>query len=115
MRTKKLKIKECRHRIYVDISFLMCKNINEALMAGMKAYDEYINGGSTKYSQMSYSDYLDYWMKEYFEMSWLHYLELLKVDEESKRNFYIKEAINSRWSVRELQRQIGSLIYITRG
>ena len=32
-------------------------------MAGMKAYHEYINGGNTKYSQMSYSDYLDYWMK----------------------------------------------------
>lgn len=45
------------------------------------------------------------------ELSWSHYLELLKVDEEAKRNFYIKETINSRWSVRELQRQIGSLLY----
>ena len=24
-----LKIKECRHRIYVDISFFLCKNIEE--------------------------------------------------------------------------------------
>lgn len=45
------------------------------------------------------------------QLSWSHYLELLKVDEEAKRNFYIKETINSRWSVRELQRQIGSLLY----
>ena len=45
------------------------------------------------------------------QLSWSHYLEILKVDEESKRNFYIKETINSRWSVRELQRQIGSLLY----
>ena len=30
------------------------KTKNEALMAGMKAYDEYINGGVTKDSQMSY-------------------------------------------------------------
>jgi len=45
------------------------------------------------------------------QLSWSHYLELLKIDEESKRNFYIKETINSRWSVRELQRQIGSLLY----
>ena len=44
-------------------------------------------------------------------LSWSHYLELLKIDEEPKRNFYIKETINSRWSVRELQRQIGSLLY----
>ena len=36
----------------------------------MKAYDEYINGGSTEGSQMSYADYLDYWMKEYFEINY---------------------------------------------
>ena len=46
------------------------KTKNEALMAGMKAYDEYINGGVTKDSQMSYADYLDYWMKEYFELNY---------------------------------------------
>lgn len=45
------------------------------------------------------------------ELSWTHYLELIKIDEESKRNFYLNEAINSRWSVRELQRQIGALLY----
>lgn len=45
------------------------------------------------------------------ELSWSHYLEILKIDEEPKRNFYIKETINSRWSVRELQRQRDSLLY----
>ena len=34
-----------------------------------EAYEEYINGGVTKDSQMSYADYLDYWMKEYFEIN----------------------------------------------
>lgn len=45
------------------------------------------------------------------ELSWTHYLELIKIDEDNKRNFYLKEAINSKWSVRELQRQISSLLY----
>ena len=45
------------------------------------------------------------------ELSWTHYLEIIKIDEEPKRNFYLKEAINSRWSVRELQRQKGSLLF----
>lgn len=45
------------------------------------------------------------------QLSWSHYLEILKIDEEPKRNFYIKETINSRWSVRELQRQRDSLLY----
>jgi len=45
------------------------------------------------------------------ELSWSHYLELIKIEEERKRQFYIKECINCRWSVRELQRQITSLLY----
>ena len=45
------------------------------------------------------------------QLSWSYYLELFKIDEEPKRNFYIKETINSKWSIRELQRQIASLLY----
>lgn len=33
-------------------------------MAGRKAYEEFINGGSTTECNMLYSEYLDYWMKE---------------------------------------------------
>ncbi len=40
------------------------------------------------------------------QLSWSHYLEIIKIEEKYKRNFYIKETINARWSVRELQRQI---------
>lgn len=45
------------------------------------------------------------------ELSWTHYLELIRIEEENKRKFYLNECINSRWSVRELQRQTGSLLY----
>lgn len=45
------------------------------------------------------------------ELSWSHYLELIKIKEEQKRNFYMQECINSKWSVRELQRQRDSLLY----
>lgn len=45
------------------------------------------------------------------ELSWSHYLELLKINNNNKRNFYLKETINTKWSVRELQRQISSLLY----
>ena len=45
------------------------------------------------------------------QLSWSHYLELLKVEEKVKRDFYMKECIESRWSVRELQRQKNSLLY----
>ena len=45
------------------------------------------------------------------QLSWSHYLELLKIDQQAKRNFYMHETINSNWSVRELQRQRDSLLY----
>lgn len=45
------------------------------------------------------------------QLSWSHYLELIKINEVNKRNFYLNETINSNWSVRELQRQINSLLY----
>ena len=45
------------------------------------------------------------------ELSWSHYLELIKIEENPNRKFNMKECINSRWSVRELERQIGSLLY----
>lgn len=51
------------------------------------------------------------WKTVSSKLSWSHYLELIKIEEEPKRNFYLKEAINSRWSVRELQRQKNSLLY----
>lgn len=51
------------------------------------------------------------WKTVSSELSWSHYLELIKIDEETKRNFYIQETINSGWNVRKLQRQIGSLLY----
>ena len=45
------------------------------------------------------------------QLSWSHYLELIKINDNNKRQFYLKETINCRWSVRELQRQKDSLLY----
>lgn len=43
---------------------------SEAIEAGVKAYNEYINvGHCIEPSKMSYSDYLDYWMKEHCEIN----------------------------------------------
>jgi len=44
-------------------------------------------------------------------LTWSHYCEFLAISDENKRNFYEKEAFNSRWSVRELKRQIGTSLF----
>ena len=43
--------------------------------------------------------------------SFTHFIELVKIDDELKRVFYEVETIKGNWSVRELKRQVESLLY----
>lgn len=45
------------------------------------------------------------------KLSWSHYCELLTISDDRKRSFYEKECIASKWSVRELKRQLDSSLY----
>jgi predicted nuclease of restriction endonuclease-like (RecB) superfamily len=45
------------------------------------------------------------------ELSWTHYRLLLRVANLDARSFYENEAVNARWSTRELERQIHSLLF----
>ncbi|QAA31313.1 PDDEXK nuclease domain-containing protein [Clostridium manihotivorum] len=45
------------------------------------------------------------------ELSWTHYRLLMRIGNETKRNFYIDECIKSNWSTRQLERQINSFYY----
>jgi predicted nuclease of restriction endonuclease-like (RecB) superfamily len=46
-----------------------------------------------------------------FRLTWSHLVELLRLDDPWKRAFYENETLRASSSVRELQRQIGSLLY----
>ena len=78
-----------------------------------KLTNEFGKGFSSRNLRTMRRFYLTYpiWKTVSAKLSWSHYLELIKIEEETKRNFYMKETINSKWSVRELQRQIGALLY----
>lgn len=45
------------------------------------------------------------------ELSWSHYRLLMKLEDESRREFYGRECVESAWSVRQLERQINSFFY----
>lgn len=45
------------------------------------------------------------------ELSWTHYRLLMRVENENARQFYMEEAIKSRWSTRQLERQITTFFY----
>ena len=44
-------------------------------------------------------------------LSWSHYVELLKIDDPMERSFYEREAVNEHWGVRELKRQMQSMLF----
>jgi len=46
-----------------------------------------------------------------FPLSWSHYRLLMRLDESCKREFYESECIRGNWSVRQLDRQIQSMLY----
>jgi predicted nuclease of restriction endonuclease-like (RecB) superfamily len=44
-------------------------------------------------------------------LSWSHFIELIKIDDPLKREFYIQMCINERWPVRTLQGRINSMLF----
>jgi len=46
-----------------------------------------------------------------FKLSWSHYLLLTRIENQEERRFYEIEAIENRWSLRELKRQFESALY----
>ncbi len=45
------------------------------------------------------------------KLSWSHYCYLIYIDDDVERSFYEQECINSKWSKRELKRQIDSSLF----
>jgi len=45
------------------------------------------------------------------ELSWTHYRLLMRIDNESQREFYLKECAECNWSSRQLERQINTFYY----
>ena len=123
-----------RNKVYQTVNIEMIKlywNIGKAIMEiqqgderasygdavieklSQKLTNEFGKGFSSRNLRTMRKFYLIYpiWKTVSSKLSWSHYLELIKIEEESKRNFYLNECINSKWSVRELQRQRDSLLY----
>lgn len=44
-------------------------------------------------------------------LSWSHYERLMRIDDDDERDWYMREAANEGWSVRTLNRNIGSQYY----
>jgi len=65
--------------------------------------------GQTLSGQLPATDTSDISVR--FPLSWSHYCLLVRIDEPVKRDFYETESIRGNWSVRQLDRQIQSMLY----
>ena len=45
------------------------------------------------------------------QLSWSHYRLLIRIENANARNYYMKESVESNWSIRALERQIGTHYY----
>lgn len=46
-----------------------------------------------------------------FQLSWSHYVKLMRMEDETERQFYETESIKNGWSLPELKRQFGSALF----
>jgi len=86
-----------------------------ALLQGLaekltKRYGKNFSNRNLRYMRQFYRIFQK-WNAMRSELSWTHYRLLLKVEDENARAFYLKEAVESDWSTRTLERQIGNLYY----
>jgi len=61
--------------------------------------------------RLLYSEYPEICQTPPGKLSWSHYIELLAVQDKDARSFYEQECINAKWSVKELNRQIGTSLF----
>ena len=82
---------------------------SEFELANLSAHKPILQLDLTQSGQYSEETYRN--LSHLFPLSWSHYVALLSVSNADARRFYEIEANSCNWSVRELERQIGSSLY----
>lgn len=128
-------LEEARSNIYRQVNFIMVQaywNVGRIIMdeeqKGQKRaeYGKYLVRDLAKKLTVEFGKGFDernlFFMRQFYqtfpkvnalrsELSWTHYRQLLRVDDEKARAFYLNECAESRWSTRELDRQINSMLF----
>lgn len=131
-------IDECRHQVAATVNAGMTlmywhigERINRELLGGDRAaYGKKIVANLSKqlseeYGGREFSEKnlnrmrqfaatfpdISIWTSLLSKLSWSHFLQVLSVEDELKRNFYLTMSADQRWSVRTLKAKIDGLLY----
>ena len=127
-------LSEARNKVYQTANFAMVEaywNIGKSIVEQQDGYEK-AEYGSRLIAELSKQMTVDFgkgftptnlkYMRQFYltfqnshalrdELSWTHYRLLMRVENETAREFYTEEAIKSNWSTRQLERQINSFFY----
>ena len=92
--------------IYPDISHTVCAKLPED-----RATEKSYTVGAKLIPILQGVSGISEMLMRKFPLSWSHYRLLIYIDEPFKREFYEAECIRGNWSVRQLDRQIQSMLY----
>ena len=106
---KKIKKQQEFSCYFLDSSVLYISKKNRSLLKGMKNMKKIVAGIALLMMIVIFGYNQVYAAENIIDEQ--NESQLIKIKEENKRNFYLKETISSKWSVRELQRQKNSLLY----
>ena len=90
-------------QVLKELSLKLCRKYGEGW--------SYSNLRQIRQFYLVYGNLTDSVCQIQFNLSWSHYLILMRIENDDERNFYEIEATQQNWSVRELNRQVGSCLY----
>ncbi len=98
-------------RLSADLSAMYGKGFSERNLEMMRTF--YLNYPipQTPSAKLRAGNHIPQVLSEKFALSWSHYCELLKEDNPAARKFYEIESAGNGWSIRELKRQMNSMLY----
>lgn len=81
--------------------------------ASMQLQEEFGNGFDERNlrNMRQFYEAFPKWNTVCSELSWSHYRLLMRIKEQEKKDYYVKECAECAWSVRQLERQINSFYY----
>ena len=90
-----------------DYGKYLLKNISKVLV------NEFGDGFSRRQLELMRQFYLTFPIANAVssQLTWTHYKTLIRIDNPDKRTFFIAEAVKNAWNVRQMERQIHSLLY----
>lgn len=104
---KRIVVEEQKNKSKADYGTYIISRLSQDLS---RKYGKGFTLANLKFMRQFYLSYpIGYAVRS--QLSWTHYRTIMRIADSPKREFYETECAANKWSSRELDRQIGSLLY----